>query len=106
MFAPDGTTAAAVTDKSVTIWDIKTGQIMSTPCSIGDQPVTAFAFHPNRRSWLFGTSKGVFVYEPKTRKVERELGHPMPLFEPTTLRASADGNTIMMEGLAGVKIFD
>jgi WD40 repeat protein len=106
MFGPDGTMAAAVTDKSVTIWDIKTGQIVSTPRSIGDQPVTAFAFHPNRRSWLFGTSKGVFVYEPKTRKVERELGHPMPLFEPTTLQASADGNTIMIEGGAGVKIFD
>jgi WD40 repeat protein len=106
MFAPDGTMAAAVTEKSATIWDIKTGQIMSTPGSIGDQPVTAFAFHPNGRSWLFGTSKGVFVYEPKTRKVERELGHPIPLSAPTTLRASADGNTIMIEGFASVKIFD
>jgi WD40 repeat protein len=107
MVSPDGTMAAAIKDDhSVIIWDIRTGQIVSSPRSIGDQPVTAFAFHPNGRSWLFGTSKGVTLYDPKTRKLERELGHPMPLFEPTTLRASADGNTIMMVGGAGAKIFD
>ena len=48
-FGPDGTMAAAINgDHTVIVWDISTGQIVSTPRSIGDQPVTAFAFHPNR----------------------------------------------------------
>ena len=106
-FGPDGTMAAAINgDHTVIVWDINTGQIVSTPRSIGDQPVTAFAFHPNRRSWLFGTSNGVTLYDPKTRKMERDLGHRTPMSKPTTLRTSTDGNTIMINGGAGVKIFD
>jgi sugar lactone lactonase YvrE len=75
-FGPDGTTAAAVTSDhgGVVIWDIKSGQLVSAPRSVGGERVTAFAFHPDGTSWLFGTSKGVTLYDAKTQ-VRRELGH-------------------------------
>ena len=38
--------------------------------------------------------------------MERDLGHRTPMSKPTTLRTSTDGNTIMINGGAGVKIFD
>jgi WD40 repeat protein len=106
-FGPDGTTAAAVTSDhgGVVIWDIKSGQLVSAPRSVGGERVTAFAFHPDGTSWLFGTSKGVTLYDAKTQ-VRRELGHAVPMrSDPSTLRISANGNTIVISSGAP-KVFD
>jgi WD40 repeat protein len=107
VFSPDGATAAAVTsDHDVVVWDIKSGQLVSAPRSVGGERVTAFAFHPDGRSWLLGTSKGVTLYDAKTQKVRRDLGHAVPMrSEPSTLRVNANGNTIVISGGAP-QVFD
>ena len=107
-FGPDGTTAAAVTgDHGVVIWDIKSGQLISAPRSVGGERVTAFAFHPDGRSWLLGTSKGVTLYDAKTQKVRRDLGHAVPMrLEPSALRVSANGDTIVINGGRAAHVFD
>ena len=102
-FGPDGATAAAVTsDQGVVIWDIKSGQIVPTPRSIGGERVTAVAFHPDGRSWLFGTSKGVTLYDAKTQKARREWKHALTMGQqPSSLRVSADGSTLVIKGSLG-----
>ena len=107
-FGPDGTTAAAVTrDHGVVIWDIKSGKLVSAPRSVGGERVTAFAFHPDGKSWLLGTSNGVTLYDAKTQKVRRDLGHAVPMrSEPSTLRVSANGDTIVINGGHAPKVFD
>ena len=81
---------------------------MSAPRSINSERVTAFAFHPDGKSWLFGTSKGVTFYDAKTQQVRRELRHKSSMGRPPgTLRVSANGNTLVIKGrLSAPQVLD
>jgi WD40 repeat protein len=99
-FGPDGATAAAITrDQGVVIWDINSGQVLSANRSIGGELATAFAFHPDGKSWLFGTSKSVTLYDSNTQKMQHEWKHPQALAQRTSsLRVSASGDTLVIKG--------
>ncbi len=96
-FSPDGSTIATARDRSITLWNIKTGQEIST-LNGHSQPVTTLAISPDGQTLVSGSKdKTIKLWNLATGQEIRTLGvHSHAI---NTLTFSADGQ-ILADGSA------